>query len=149
MQTIIGVIGDSAPDPETAALAEEAGAEIARAGAVLVCGGLGGVMQAAAKGAKEAGGLTVGVLPGYEPESANPFIDIPVVTGMGHARNVVIAATAHALIAMSGAYGTLSEIAIGLKLGKRVVSLGREHSPDGVVPASGAREAVRMALDGS
>lgn len=149
MQTIIGVIGDSDPDPETAALAEEAGAEIARAGAVLVCGGLGGVMQAAAKGAKEAGGLTVGVLPGYEPESANPFIDIPVVTGMGHARNVVIAATAHALIAMSGAYGTLSEIAIGLKLGKRVVSLGREHSPAGVVPAADAREAVRMALDGS
>lgn len=149
MQTIIGVIGDSDPDLETAALAEEAGAEIARAGAVLVCGGLGGVMQAAAKGAKEAGGLTVGVLPGYEPESANPFIDIPVTTGMGHARNVIIAATAHALIAMSGAYGTLSEIAIGLKLGKRVVSLGRDASPAGVVRASSAREAVRMALGSS
>ncbi len=149
MQTIIGVIGDSDPDPETAALAEEAGAEIARAGAVLVCGGLGGVMQAAAKGAKQAGGLTVGVLPGYEPESANPFIDIPVVTGMGHARNVVIAATAHALIAMPGAYGTLSEIAIGLKLGKRVVSLGRDASPAGVVQAPSAREAVRMALESS
>lgn len=149
MQTIIGVIGDSDPAPETAALAEEAGAEIARAGAVLVCGGLGGVMQAAAKGAKEAGGLTVGVLPTYEPESANPFIDIPVVTGMGHARNVVIAATAQALIAMSGAHGTLSEIAIGLKLGKRVISLGRDASPEGVVPAPSAREAVRMALDDS
>lgn len=149
MQTIIGVIGDSEPGPETAALAEEAGAEIARAGAVLVCGGLGGVMQAAARGAKEAGGLTVGVLPTYEAESANPFIDIPVVTGMGHARNVVIAATAHALIAMSGAHGTLSEIAIGLKLGKRVISLGRDASPAGVVPAADAREAVRMALESS
>lgn len=149
MQTIIGVIGDSDPDPETAALAEQAGAEIARAGAVLVCGGLGGVMQAAARGAKEAGGLTVGVLPGYEPESANLFIDIPIITGMGHARNVVIAATAHALIAMSGSYGTLSEIAIGLKLKKRVVSLGRDASPAGVVPAADAREAVRMALEGS
>lgn len=149
MQTIIGVIGDSDPDPETAALAEEAGAEIARAGAVLVCGGLGGVMQAAAKGAKEAGGLTVGVLPSYDPKSANPFIDIPVVTGMGHARNVIIAATAHALIAMSGAYGTLSEIAIGLKLGKRVISLGRDASPAGVVQAPSAREAVRMALESS
>ena len=149
MQTIIGVIGDSDPDPETAALAEQAGAEIARTGAVLVCGGLGGVMQAAARGAKEAGGLTVGVLPGYEPETANPFIDIPIITGMGHARNVVIAATAHALIAMSGSYGTLSEIAIGLKLKKRVVSLGRDASPAGVVPAADAREAVRMALEGS
>ena len=147
MQTIIGVIGDSEPAPETASLAEEAGAEIARAGAVLVCGGLGGVMQAAARGAKGAGGLTVGVLPTYDAGSANAFIDIPVVTGMGHARNVIIAATAHALIAMSGAHGTLSEIAIGLKLGKRVVSLGRDESPAGVVPASNAREAVRMALD--
>lgn len=146
MRTIIGVIGDSAPAPETAALAEEAGAEIARAGAVLVCGGLGGVMQAAARGAKEAGGLTVGVLPTYDAASANAFIDIPVVTGMGHARNVVIAATAHALIAMAGAHGTLSEIAIGLKLGKRVISLGRDESPAGVVPAANAREAVRMAL---
>ena len=147
MQTIIGVIGDSDPGPETAALAEKAGAEIARAGAVLVCGGLGGVMQAAARGAKEAGGLTVGVLPSYDAKSANPFIDIPIATGMGHARNVIIAATAHALIAMAGSYGTLSEIALGLKLGKPVISLGRENSPEGVVPASSAREAVRMAMD--
>ncbi len=149
MRTIIGVIGDSDPAPETAALAEEAGAEIARAGAVLVCGGLGGVMEAAARGAKGAGGLTVGVLPTYDARSANAFIDIPIVTGMGHARNVVIAATAHALIAMAGAYGTLSEIAIGLKLGKRVISLGRDGSPAGVVPAASAREAVRMALGDS
>ena len=149
MRTIIGVIGDSDPAPETAALAEEAGAEIARAGAVLVCGGLGGVMQDVARGAKGAGGLTVGVLPSYDAKSANAFIDIPVVTGMGHARNVIIAATAHALIAMAGAYGTLSEIAIGLKLGKRVVSLGRDESPAGVIPAASAREAVRMALGDS
>ena len=149
MRTIIGVIGDSDPAPETAALAEEAGAEIARAGAVLVCGGLGGVMEAAARGAKSAGGLTVGVLPSYDAQSASEFIDIPIVTGMGHARNVIIAATAHALIAMAGAYGTLSEIAIGLKLGKRVISLGRDESPVGVVPAANAREAVRMALGDS
>ena len=116
---------------------------------MLVCGGLGGVMQAAARGAKQAGGLTVGVLPSYDAQSANSFIDIPIVTGMGHARNVIIAATAHALIAMSGAHGTLSEIAFGLKLGKRVISLGRESSPAGVVPASSAREAVRMALGAS
>ncbi len=146
MRTIIGVIGDSDPVPGTVILAEEAGAEIANAGAVLVCGGLGGVMQAAARGAKGAGGLTVGVLPSYDAQSANPFVDIPIVTGMGHARNVIIAATAHSLIAVAGAYGTLSEIAIGLKLGKRVVSLGHENSPEGVILATSAREAVRMAL---
>lgn len=147
MRTIIGVVGDSDSAPETDSLAKAAGAEIAKAGAVLVCGGLGGVMCAAARGAKEAGGLTVGVLPSYDAKSANPFIDIPVATGMGHARNAIIAATAHALIALAGAHGTLSEIALGLKLGKRVVSLGRENSPEGVLRASSPREAVRLALD--
>ncbi len=146
MRIIIGVVGDSAPDPETTSLAEAAGNAIARAGAVLACGGLGGVMRAAARGAKEAGGLTVGILPSYDVKSANPFIDIPIATGMGHARNVIIAATSHALIALAGAHGTLSEIALGLKLGKRVVALGRESSPEGVVAASCAEEAVRMAL---
>lgn len=147
MRTLIGVVGDSEPSPETASLAEAAGAAIARAGAVLLCGGLGGVMRAAARGAKEAGGLTVGVLPSYDAKSANPFIDIPVATGMGHARNAIIAATAHALVALAGAHGTLSEIALGLKLGKRVVCLGRESSPEGVVLASSPTEAVRLALD--
>lgn len=146
MRTIIGVVGDSDPDPETTSLAWAAGDAIARAGAVLACGGLGGVMRAAARGAKEAGGLTVGILPSYDAKSANPFIDIPIATGMGHARNVIIAATAHALIALAGAHGTLSEIALGLKLGKRVVALGRVRSPQGVVAASSPEEAVRMAL---
>ncbi|OGL63804.1 MAG: TIGR00725 family protein, partial [Candidatus Tectomicrobia bacterium RIFCSPLOWO2_12_FULL_69_37] len=111
MKTLIAVIGDSVPSAETAALAEEVGRRIAERGAVLVCGGLGGVMEAAARGAKSAGGLTLGILPGYDPASANPYIDLPICTGMGHARNVIIAATAGALIALEGAYGTLSEIA--------------------------------------
>ncbi len=149
MKTIIGVIGDSDPDADTASLAEEVGVALARSGAVLLCGGLGGVMQCAARGAKRAGGLTLGVLPSYDTHSANPFIDLPVATGMGHARNVVIAATAHALIALEGAYGTLSEIALGLKLGKRVVALGRANSPAEVLTAKSAKEAVRMALEGA
>jgi hypothetical protein len=121
---------------------------LAREGVILVCGGLGGVMEAAARGAKRAGGTTLGILPGYDPASANPYIDIPVCTGMGHARNAIIAATASALIALEGAYGTLSEIALGLKLGRRVIGLGRRGNPSGVFPADSPEEAVRLALHG-
>ena len=145
---MIAVIGDSDPSPECARLAEEAGRAIARSGATLVCGGLGGVMEAAARGAKEAGGLTVGILPGTDPGAANPHIDIPVCTGMGNARNAVIAATAEGLIALEGSWGTLSEIALGMKLGRRVVALGRGESPAGVLSAKTAEEAVRMAAGG-
>ena len=148
MQPLIAVIGGSAPDARTAALAEEVGRHLARSGAVLVCGGLGGVMEAASRGAKGAGGLTLGVFPGYDPASANPHIDLPVCTGMGHARNAIIAATAHALIALEGSHGTLSEIALGLKLGRRVIALGRRESPAGVLLAGSAEEAVRLALHG-
>ena len=148
MKPIIGVIGDSNPTEETCRLAEETGRLIADAGALLVCGGLGGIMEAAARGAKSAGGLTVGVLPGYEAADANPFIDIPICTGMGHARNAIIAATARALIALEGAHGTLSEMALGLKLGRRVIALGRRSSPEGAETAANPEQAVRMALEG-
>ena len=113
MNPLIAVVGGSNPSPETDRLAEAVGRCIASIGATLVCGGLGGVMASAGRGAKEAGGLTVGILPGYDPASANPFIDIPICTGMGHARNAIIAATASALIALEGSYGTLSEISLG------------------------------------
>lgn len=148
MKPIIGVIGDSNPAEKTRLLAGETGRLIADAGAILVCGGLGGIMEAAARGAKEAGGLTVGVLPGYEAAAANSYIDIPICTGMGHARNAIIAATACALIALEGAHGTLSEMALGLKLGRRVIALGRQSSPDGTEMASSPGEAVQMALEG-
>ena len=148
MKTLIAVVGGSAPSEETAALAEQVGRRIAERGAVLVCGGLGGVMEAAARGAKSAGGLTLGILPGYDPASANPYIDLPICTGMGHARNAIIAATARALIALEGSHGTLSEIALGLKLGRRVIALGRRESPAGVLLAGSAEEAVRLALHG-
>ncbi|MEE9275270.1 MAG: TIGR00725 family protein [bacterium] len=147
MRPRIAVVGDANPSVETARLAEEVGRRIGARGALLVCGGLGGVMEAAARGAKEAGGLTLGVLPGYDAAAANPFIDIPVCTGMGHARNAIIAATADALIALEGSHGTLSEMALGLKLGRPVIALGRRESPSGTLAASGPEEAVRMAAD--
>jgi uncharacterized protein (TIGR00725 family) len=91
---------------------------------VLVCGGLGGVMEAACKGAKGSGGTTVGILPGTDRTAANPYVDTAIATGLGEARNAIVARSADALIAIGGAYGTLSEIAFALKAGKRVVGLG-------------------------
>jgi uncharacterized protein (TIGR00725 family) len=137
--------------PAVAALAEEVGAEIARCGGVLVCGGLGGVMEAAARGAKRTGGLTIGILPTAEAGAANRFIDVPIVTGMGEARNVIIVRTAQAVIAIGGAYGTLSEIALALRNNVPVIGLDTwELKAPGGMPlpirrASSAQEAVRMA----
>jgi uncharacterized protein (TIGR00725 family) len=120
---IIGVIGAGQCESSIYQLAVEVGEEIAKRGAILVCGGLGGVMEAAAKGASMAGGLTVGILPGPSCNSANPYIKIPVATDMGQARNVIIAHTASGLVAVSGGAGTLSEIGHSLKVGKPVVGL--------------------------
>ena len=108
-------------------------------------GGLGGVMEAAGRGAKEAGGLVVGILPTAERGAANRFVDVEVVTNMGHARNVILAHSADAVIAVSGALGTLSEIAIALKLGKPVIGL-ETWTIEGVVAASNAEDAVQLAL---
>jgi uncharacterized protein (TIGR00725 family) len=141
----IGVIGASRCGTEIAELAEEVGREIGKRGAVLICGGLGGVMEFASKGAKEAGGLTVGILPGTSKEEANGYIDIPIVTGMGHGRNVVIAHSSDSMIAISGEHGTLSEIAIGLKLKKTVIGL-RTWEIEGVIQAKTAAEAVEKAI---
>jgi uncharacterized protein (TIGR00725 family) len=123
LQKIIGVIGSGFADGKTLHTAETVGRIIAKRGALLVCGGLGGVMEAAARGAKTEGGTTIGILPHPEKESANPFIDIPVATGFGEGRNVIIVRTADALIAIGGEYGTLSEIAFALKMGKTVIGL--------------------------
>ncbi len=120
---IIGVIGAGECDKATYELAKEVGKEIAICGCALICGGLGGVMEAAAKGAKEAGGLTIDVLPSSNPLDANPYIDIPIVTGLGEARNIIIVRTAKVLIAISGGYGTLSEIAFALKMDKPIIGL--------------------------
>ncbi len=144
---IIGVIGAGTCDSNIYQLATEVGEEIARLGAVLVCGGLGGVMEAAAKGAALAGGLTVGILPGPSTHSANPHIKIPVATDMGQARNVIIAHTADVLVAMAGGPGTLSEIAHALKIGKPVVGLQTIPDLNGVQYVDTAQEAIVRVLD--
>ena len=115
----IGVIGDGKCSEEVARAAYEVGRGIGKRGAILICGGRGGVMEAAARGAKSAGGLTVGILPGISQQEANPYIDIAIATGMGEARNVIIARSCGALIAVEGMYGTLSEIALAAGLESR------------------------------
>lgn len=118
-----GIVGASRPDPEIASIAEEVGSIVASAGLTIVCGGLGGVMEAAARGARQAGGDVIGILPGISVREANPFVTHPVATGMGQARNLIIVHTADFLVAIGGEAGTLSEVAFGLKLGKPVLSL--------------------------
>jgi uncharacterized protein (TIGR00725 family) len=119
---------------------------VAERGAVLVCGGLGGAMEAACRGAKEAGGTTLGVLPGVDRGEANPYVDVVVPTGLGQGRNVVIVHTADALIAVGGGYGTLSEIALALRAGKPVIGVG-SWEVEGVVAAGTAEAAVAAAFD--
>ena len=141
MKPIIAVIGGRKTEKSLLKEAEEAGRLIAEKGAVLVCGGLGGVMEAASRGAKAGGGLTVGILPQNDSKEANQFIDIPIVTGLGIGRNVIIARTANALIAVGGEYGTLSEIAFALQMGKPVVGI-KTWDIKGVVAVENAADAV-------
>ena len=143
---IIGVIGASSASPEGLILAEEVGRRIAESGAVLVCGGLGGVMEAASRGCREAGGEVLGILPGPDAASANGHVTMAIPTNMGHARNVIIAHTAEALVAVEGEYGTLSEAAIALKLGKKVFALRPRLPLAGVTIVETAAEAVCNAL---
>ncbi len=144
-EKIVAVIGAGSADKELLALAEEVGRLIALNGAVLVCGGLGGVMEAAARGANTGGGITIGILPGLEKSAANPYINVPVATGLGEIRNAVIVRSADVLIAIGGEYGTLSEIALGLKTGKTVIGI-RTWDIKGIVKAHGAEDAVNKAL---
>jgi len=150
---IVAVIGDGFCSADTARLAEEVGRQLAERGATVLCGGLGGVMEAACRGAKRAGGLTIGVLPGRDRRDANPYVDITIVTGMGEARNVIVVSSAQSVIAVSGGYGTLSEMAHALKLGIPVVGLSTwQLSKDGwdeqrgIEVATDPADAVRKAL---
>lgn len=144
---MIGVIGGRKCTAEMARLAEEVGRGIAERGAVLVSGGLGGVMEAACRGAKAAGGVTLGILPDDTTDQANAYVDYPVATGMGYARNVIIVKTADVLIAVGGNYGTLSEVAYALVFQKRMVSLGSWEPGPEVLKAGSAEEAVQMACE--
>jgi uncharacterized protein (TIGR00725 family) len=148
MTKVIGVIGGSEAPPDILLLAEKVGRLIARSGCVLVCGGLGGVMEAACRGAKSEGGTTVGILPGPTRGEANPHVDIRIATNMGHARNAVIAHTADTLIAVGGKYGTLSEIGFSLALGKKVIGLRSWECDPAIIPAKDPEEAVEKALNG-
>jgi len=149
---IVAVIGGSAPTVEEAAAAEAVGRALAEGGAILICGGRGGVMEAACRGAKAASGLTIGILPGTDRGEANPYVDVPIVTGIGEARNGIIARTAQAVIAIGGSYGTLSEIGFALAFGVPVVGLGtwevrREgHPPVPIIHAATPEEAASHAL---
>jgi len=144
---IVGVIGGSSCSPEIYELARQVGMNIAQRDAILICGGLGGVMEAACHGVKEAGGLTIGILPGTDKREANVYVDIPIVSGIRDARNTIIVRTADGLIAVSGEYGTLSEIAFAKKFGKPVVSL-KSWSVDPTIPQTeSAEQAVALLLD--
>ena len=145
-RTVIAVIGGKKEARAVLKEAEDAGRLIAEGGAILVTGGLDGVMEAASKGAHDAGGVTVGILPQDHKEVANKFIDIPIATGLGIGRNVIIARAADALIAVGGGYGTLSEIAFGLQLGKPVIGI-RSWDIKGVIPAYDAEDAVTKAFE--
>jgi uncharacterized protein (TIGR00725 family) len=146
---IIAVCGPGAPDAGPGALAdaEAAGRTIALAGATLVCGGLGGVMEAACRGAGEAGGVTVGLLPGDDPHAANRWVAVPLATGIGELRNGLIVRAAQAVVAIHGGWGTLSEVALARKIGRPVVATGDwgllpelERAPDGAAAALRALE---------
>jgi uncharacterized protein (TIGR00725 family) len=148
----IAVVGPGRADPRETAWAEDAGAAGADAGAVLVCGGLGGVMEAACRGARSRGGTTVGLLPGFDREQANGWVLLAVPTGLGEARNALVVRAADAVVAIGGAWGTLSEIALAMRAGKPVVGLEtwelmRGGEPvEGVIRAHDARTAVGLAL---
>ena len=148
----ISVIGASKCSAKEAKLAEEVGRELAKRGAVLICGGLTGVMEAACRGAKSEGGLTVGILPGNNRLDANPYVDIPILTGMGYTRNPVVVRTGQAAIAIGGKYGTLSEIAYALQdkipvigLGTWILATGKSKD-ESIVIAKDASDAVDKAL---
>ena len=127
--------------------AEEIGRLLAERGCTVVTGGLDGVMAAAHRGAKSAGGATVAILPGESPTAANPWADHVVVTGIGHARNLAVAASGDVVIAVGGSYGTVSEMAFALRLGRRVVALEGAPRVDGALAAGSPAEAVELALE--
>ena len=149
---IITVIGANSPSARGAELAREVGRELAERGCVVACGGLGGVMEAACQGAKSAGGTTIGILPGADPAAANAYVDLPIMTNMGYARNVIVVKTGRAVISVDGAYGTLSEIGHALADGVPVIGLETWELPERdelrtrIVYAASPAEAVEMAL---
>ena len=150
----IGVIGGQFCSEDEERMAYEVGSRLAKQGAIIICGGLGGVMEAACRGAKEEGGTTIGVLPGPFRGDSNPYVDYAIATDMGQARNAIIVRTADALVAVGGEYGTLTEIAMALKMGKKVVALSSweiasKGTPDDKIVRAGSPEAAVEAVMGT
>jgi len=150
VKPIVAVVGGSSCTAAEAQLAEALGRRLAEAGAIVVCGGLTGVMEAVAKGVRAAGGTTIGILPGNDRHDANPFIDIPLATGMGEMRNAVIVRAAGAVVAVGGGHGTLSEVALALRIGTPVAGLqdrfvGVVDMPRLETPAAAAQWAMAQA----
>jgi len=151
----IAVIGGYPCSNTERELAKQTGRELARRGVFLICGGEGGVMEAACEGAHSEGGITIGILPGNNRTDANQFISIPVVTGLGSARNVIVVKSAQAVIAIGGGYGTLSEIGFALKFGIPVIGLNtwelsrNGKGEQGIIrsqdPAAAVETAIRLA----
>ena len=153
MKPMLAVIGPANCTEHQGELAERVGILIAERGAFLVCGGRGGVMEAACRGAVSAGGTTIGILPGNDTREGNPYLTIALPTGLGEARNALVASAGQAVIAIGGAYGTLSEIALALKAGRRVIGLetwsAKNHAESEleILTARNAEEAVELALE--
>jgi uncharacterized protein (TIGR00725 family) len=143
---VIGVIGSGDPRSSQNEAAMEVGRLVAESGARLVCGGMSGMMEASCRGARAAGGTTIGILPTDRSADANPFVDIAIPTGMGIGRNILVVRAADALVAMPGSHGTMSEIALALNLGKPVVDLGN-WGIDGTVEAKDPVQAVKLATE--
>src|SRR3989338_9166295 len=138
-KVVISVIGSHDHSPDSDQIAYKVGKLVGQLGAVLVCGGLTGTMTAAAQGAKEAGGLTIGLLPGRKKSDANPYIDIALPTSIGYARNAIVACSADMIVALPGSHGTNSEICYGLVFGKPVLDMG-EWKIDGMIKIKGLKE---------
>lgn len=150
---VIAVVGAGRIDSETEKLAEAVGHEIAKAGLWLVCGGLGGVMEAASRGARNTGGMTIGLLPGTDRAAANSHIELPIVTGLDEGRNLLVVRNADAVIAVGGEWGTLSEIALARKIGKPVIGLHTwtlqhpDQRPVDIIDVETPAQAVEAALE--
>lgn len=149
---VFSIIGGADCTEEEYKIAEEVGYLLGKEDVVVVCGGRGGVMEAVCRGAQKAGGLTIGILPSHDPTSGNPYIDIALPTGLGHNRNAIVAQAGEAVIAIGGGYGTLSEIGIALKSGRKVIGIGTWNVLDKfgktikIMHADTAQEAIELAL---
>jgi len=141
---LVAVVGAGQCGPDVLKTAHEVGFGLAKAGFAVVTGGLDGVMRGASEGASSAGGVTIGLTPGLDKADANPFVNIAIATGLGQMRNFLVVLNAEAVVAVEGGYGTLSEIALALKIGKPVAAIGRWSSIEGVRPAASSEDAVRQ-----